>query len=40
MQSPLRNKLKPSPARCKQSFFHVWGACTLELIEPDFEPSE
>jgi methylmalonyl-CoA/ethylmalonyl-CoA epimerase len=31
---------QPTTARCRQSFFQVGGACTIELIEPDREPSE
>jgi catechol 2,3-dioxygenase-like lactoylglutathione lyase family enzyme len=30
----------PSRARCRQSFFPVGGACTIELIQPDDGPSE
>ncbi|NRF90371.1 VOC family protein [Paenibacillus frigoriresistens] len=36
----MRYKGQPTQARCKQSFFPVGGACTIELIEPDHEPSE
>ncbi|GGG19311.1 VOC family protein [Paenibacillus abyssi] len=36
----MEYKGKTSPARCRQSFFHVGGACMIELIEPDHEPSE
>ncbi len=36
----MRYKGQPTYARCRQSFFQVGGACTIELIEPDHEPSE